>query len=107
MRSSTFTKRNHCPRCGAARVHRSRRRTKIERVLSVFGARFRRCHGCDLRTIQLGPLSVRVNWLERLKRHASIGVVLALATIVIVIAILWFGRLKLAASEALLLLPVR
>src|ERR1039458_6293948 len=106
MRSSTSTKRNHCPRCGAARVHRSRRRTKFERLLSLLGASFRRCHGCDLRVMQLGPWEIRVNWLASLQRHALVTLVLAAATIAIVIAILWFGRLSFSASEALLLLQV-
>ena len=81
-------------------------RSKFERLLSVFGASFRRCHGCDLRVARIGGLTIRVTWLESLKRHASIGVLLAVATIVILIAILWFGRLKLAGSEATLLAPL-
>jgi hypothetical protein len=39
----------HCPRCGSARVHRSRRHGVLDRVLRCLGARVRRCHDCRSR----------------------------------------------------------
>ncbi len=53
--------------------------------------------------MRFGPLTLRVNWLESLKRHASLGILLAAATVAILIAILWFGRLRFSGGEALLL----
>ncbi len=103
MPSSAHSKHHACPRCGAARVHRSRRRSGFERVLSFFGGAFHRCHQCELRLMRFGPLTLRVNWLESLKRHASLGILLAAATVAILIAILWFGRLRFSGGEALLL----
>jgi predicted RNA-binding Zn-ribbon protein involved in translation (DUF1610 family) len=55
-----------CPRCGSARIHRSRRRTITERTMSVLGVWTRRCHDCGLRfvrflgvTIELGQTAGR------------------------------------------------
>ena len=36
----------HCPKCGSVRVHRSRCRGPIERVLESLGGSIRRCHDC-------------------------------------------------------------
>ena len=36
----------HCPRCGSIRVHRSRRRGPVDRVLVAFGGEICRCHDC-------------------------------------------------------------
>lgn len=41
-----------CPRCGSARIHRSRRRTLLEKAMSPFGAWTRRCHDCGLRFVR-------------------------------------------------------
>ncbi|HEV2198927.1 MAG TPA: hypothetical protein VGR73_03830 [Bryobacteraceae bacterium] len=44
--TATETYVRHCPKCGSVRVHRSRRRGPLERVLASFGAAICRCHDC-------------------------------------------------------------
>ena len=44
----------HCPRCGSVRVHHSRRRGPIERLLSWFGGEICRCHDCRARQAWFG-----------------------------------------------------
>jgi len=50
----------HCPKCGSARVHRSRRHSILDHVLSRLGAQLRRCHDCGCRRAWFGfyPLPV-------------------------------------------------
>lgn len=38
-----------CPQCGSLRVHRSRRRTFLDRVLTLAGGVIRRCQDCRRR----------------------------------------------------------
>jgi len=44
----------HCPKCGSVRVHHSRRRGPIERLLSWFGGEICRCHDCRARQAWFG-----------------------------------------------------
>lgn len=44
--TATETYVRHCPKCGSVRVHRSRRRGPLERVLASLGAAICRCHDC-------------------------------------------------------------
>jgi predicted RNA-binding Zn-ribbon protein involved in translation (DUF1610 family) len=44
----------HCPKCGSMRVHRSRRRGPVERLLAAFGASICRCHDCRARQAWFG-----------------------------------------------------
>ncbi|MEO8097069.1 MAG: hypothetical protein ABI811_05165 [Acidobacteriota bacterium] len=51
-----------CPRCRSPRIHRSHRRTFLDRVLAGLGAEIRRCHDCRFRrafwtdvSLPLGP----------------------------------------------------
>ena len=44
----------HCPKCGSIRVHRSRRRGPIERLLSALGGDICRCHDCRARQAWFG-----------------------------------------------------
>jgi len=50
-----------CPRCGSARIHRSRHRTPLERLLSFTGAWIRRCHDCRFRFLRLLGMTVPLN----------------------------------------------
>lgn len=54
------TAQHHCPRCGSARVHRSHRKGALDHVLSLAGARMRRCHDCRSRQAWFGWLAVPV-----------------------------------------------
>jgi hypothetical protein len=44
----------HCPKCGSIRVHHSRRRGPIERVLAALGGAICRCHDCCARQAWFG-----------------------------------------------------
>ncbi len=48
----------HCPKCGSGRVHRSHRRSGLERVLGVIGAEIRRCHDCRTRQAWFSSVGV-------------------------------------------------
>jgi predicted RNA-binding Zn-ribbon protein involved in translation (DUF1610 family) len=50
----------HCPKCGSVRVHRSRRRGPVERLLTWFGANICRCHDCRARQAWFGLSPVPV-----------------------------------------------
>ena len=44
----------HCPKCGSIRVHRSRRRGPIDRLLATMGGAICRCHDCWARQAWFG-----------------------------------------------------
>jgi hypothetical protein len=44
----------HCPKCGSVRVHQSRRRGPIDRVLAALGGAICRCHDCCARQAWFG-----------------------------------------------------
>jgi hypothetical protein len=44
----------NCPKCGSARVHRSRRHSILDHVLAGLGAQLRRCHDCRCRYAWFG-----------------------------------------------------
>jgi hypothetical protein len=44
----------HCPKCGSIRVHRSRRRGPIEKLLAAMGGAICRCHDCCARQAWFG-----------------------------------------------------
>jgi hypothetical protein len=50
----------HCPKCGSVRVHRSRRRGPLERVIAGLGAEICRCHDCCLRRAWFGVSPVPI-----------------------------------------------
>jgi hypothetical protein len=58
--AATRTAQRHrpCPRCGSVGIHRSRHRTRLERLLSFTGIWIRRCHGCGLRFVRFAGLTV-------------------------------------------------
>jgi hypothetical protein len=47
-----------CPRCESERVHRSHRRSRLDRVLYALGAEIRRCHQCRYRHARFTKLAV-------------------------------------------------
>jgi hypothetical protein len=49
-----------CPRCGSDRVHRSHRRTTLDRILYALGAEIRRCRTCRCRHASFVTFSVPV-----------------------------------------------
>jgi hypothetical protein len=50
----------HCPKCGSPRVHRSHRRSGLERALCAIGAEVRRCHDCRARQAWLRSRAIRL-----------------------------------------------
>jgi DNA-directed RNA polymerase subunit RPC12/RpoP len=59
--------RQVCPKCGEARVRRSRRRTVPDFLLGIFGLRTYRCHECEYRYHSRGQgqaLPRRSRWVE-------------------------------------------
>jgi len=52
--AQTGVSRKHCPRCKSGRVHRSHRKTTLDRILSAIGGEIRRCHDCRARQAWFG-----------------------------------------------------
>ena len=44
----------HCPKCGSVRVHQSRRKGFVERLLVSLGGEICRCHDCCCRKAWFG-----------------------------------------------------
>jgi hypothetical protein len=82
----------YCIHCGSARLHRSRRRGRIELAARSLGGRVHRCHDCDTRFVQLGGALIRSNHLTAVAKRLIIAAVMAVAVIVVLSVILWFGR---------------
>jgi hypothetical protein len=102
-----MTSTKHCPQCGAQRIHRAHRRTRLEKFISLVGGSMRRCHACNLRVLQLAGCLIPVNTLQRLSDRAFFTALLALATLLVLAAIMWFGRIHSAPPEAFLLLSLQ
>ncbi len=59
-----------CPHCQSSRVHRSHRRSGLDRMLFALGGEIRRCHDCRCRyacfsrfSVPLGsPRAIRQRW---------------------------------------------
>lgn len=47
-----------CPQCGSASIHRSRRRTFVDRLLTFAGGVIRRCQDCRTRQVWFGATPV-------------------------------------------------
>src|SRR5487761_2172943 len=46
--------RKQCPRCKSGRLHRSHRKTALDRILCAMGGEIRRCHDCRARQVWFG-----------------------------------------------------
>ena len=95
----------HCPQCGSTGVHRSRRRSRTERILALAGGRVRRCHGCNLRLLQIGGCLLRIDCARGAARRLGWVLWVAAGTALLLITILWLGKLTLTdpAPAAVLL----
>ena len=47
-----------CPQCGSASIHRSRRRSFLDRLLTLTGGVIRRCQDCRRRQVWFGATPV-------------------------------------------------
>ena len=74
--SATEERVRHCPKCGSIRVHRSRRRGPLERVLAALGASICRCHDCCGRQAWFGLSPVPIG-----NRDPNTNPVLSLAVL--------------------------
>lgn len=81
-----------CPKCHSERVHRSRVRGGSERVFSILGLRFRRCHECNARFVAIGDSILFKSDVDLLLRRIAVVLLAALAVLAIVVVVLWFGR---------------
>ena len=91
-----------CPTCGAARFHRSRCRSRLERLVRAIGGRFGRCHECNARVFKLGRYMTNAASLDRCARRAWMAVILVIATLLVLAMIMWYGQFSAAlSSEAL------
>jgi hypothetical protein len=81
-----------CPKCGSNRIHHSRRRDFVEKILAPVGARTRRCHACDSRFLQLGASLMRIDDVRRALRRVTLGVGVLLAAVLVLAVILWIDR---------------
>jgi hypothetical protein len=72
--------------------------------MSHLGATFFRCHSCELRVARFGVFTIRLELVEGLQRHARLTLLAAVATLLILIAMLWFGRLSLSSTQAVVFL---
>jgi hypothetical protein len=93
-----------CPNCGAPNVHRSHRKGVTERLLSVVGARVRRCHACDVRFARLFSSVVYIADAGRLLRRASFLLLMLVGAVLVVLVMLWLMHKQAAIgpSDALL-----
>jgi len=97
-----------CPRCGSARLYRSRRRYPLERVLTALGATMRRCHECNRRYARFGHSMMGVRDLRTVSKRLGLVLSMAAAVVVIMIAILWFSRAQsVPASDTGCATPIR
>jgi hypothetical protein len=92
----------HCPHCGSARVHRSRRRTALEHASAALGT-LARCHDCGVRVLQTAGCAIRVDAMERASKRAATALLVAAAVAAILAVILLLGRLTSNGVLALLL----
>jgi hypothetical protein len=91
-------KQLHCPGCGSEKLHRSRRRSRVEFALGLLGARMRRCHHCNLRLVDCGFGLVRVEALSRSTHTVYLAVAAVIAIVLVLGVIVWFGHIGLAVS---------
>ncbi|MGD0013665.1 MAG: hypothetical protein ABSD56_04455 [Bryobacteraceae bacterium] len=96
-----------CPNCGAPAVRRSHRKGFTERVLSLVGARVRRCHACNVRFARLFSSTVYIDDARRALRRASLVLLMLAGSALVLIVMLWLMNKQAAIgpSDGLLKTP--
>lgn len=79
----------NCPKCGSSHVHRSRRRSLIEGLLSYFGGEIRRCHDCLARRCWFGTTALPLARAFEPDGIRSAGIVLSTAFLSCAVVIWW------------------
>lgn len=81
-----------CLTCGSDRIHRSKRRNTLEKVISWTGATMGRCHECNTRFVQFGRSLIRTKDLCLVRDRLIVVGMMAVATTLVLGAILWFSH---------------
>jgi hypothetical protein len=105
--TSHLTSERHgsvCPGCGAPKVHRSHRKGLVEQMLSLVGARVRRCHACNLRFARLFSSTVYIDDARRLIRRAAIVLLMAAGAVLVLVVMLWLMNKQAAIGPSDVLL---
>lgn len=79
----------HCPKCGSIRVHHSRRRGVVDRLLGRLGAEICRCHDCRSRQAWFGILPISIGKAEASPGSLAGSVVLGSGFLICLIFIWW------------------
>ncbi|MGA2434065.1 MAG: hypothetical protein ABSG25_02130 [Bryobacteraceae bacterium] len=77
-----------CPGCGLPRVHRSRRKGFTERVFAFAGAKWSRCHSCDLRFARLMKSTIYADDARRALRRVAVLLLLMIAGALFVLGVM-------------------
>jgi len=92
--------RPSCPACGSDRVHRGRRRSWLDRAISLVGARTCRCHGCNVRFAHWSGRLVPIGDVQHAARRLAIVLIMMTAAGVIIVGVLWFNHLLTTLNPA-------
>jgi hypothetical protein len=96
-----------CPNCGTPGVHRSHRKGLTERLLTLVGARVRRCHACNVRFARLFSSTVYINDARRVLRRAAILFLMLAGAALVLVVMLWLMHKQAAIgpSDGFLKIP--
>lgn len=83
------TKGSICPRCGIARVHRSRTYNRKERAFKLAGGRKRRCHECGFDFFQWGGSVLVMKDVERLAQTLARYLTAAVFVALLLLTVRW------------------
>lgn len=106
-RTSSRREGGICPNCGAPGVRRSHRKGFTERLLSLVGARVRRCHACNVRFARLFSSTVYIGDARRVLRRASLVFLMLAGAALVIIVMLWLMHKQAAIgpSDGFLKIP--
>jgi len=90
-----------CHKCGSQRVHRSRRKGALERIVALAGLRFRRCHECNARFATFGNSVLVKSDVDSLLRRVGIALLMFVALVVVVAIVMWFSGKQASFSGAM------
>ena len=96
-----------CPNCGTPGVHRSHRKGLTERLLSLAGARARRCHACHACNgwfARLFSSTVHTDDARRALRRAAILLLMLAGAALVLLDMLWLMNKQAAISPSEVLL---
>ena len=89
-----------CPNCGTPGVHRSHRKGLTERLLSLAGARVRRCHACNVRFARLFSSTVYIDDARRALRRAAILFLMLAGAALVLLVMLWLMNKQAAIGPS-------